>query len=169
MLNLSDVVGYYVDTSFSPEQKRLILDSFAILEAFEFPDYETKYIDLVVNDDRYASDAKPGTFFSLLERDIGTVIQQHGIAIAESDCKLVDANALCHFLLLSQSGGLSTVKYVVYSRTPGICIDLAELYSGITTIRLYELIEAVEEAGERPRSLLTKWRRNRSTSCTSAM
>lgn len=149
MLNLSQITGYYIATTYLPVIQKTIFDSFALLESFGFQYYEDKYVELIQRSDGITSEAKQDQFIFYLQADIAKIIEDHFIKINHYQSPtLEELNELAHFLYIIQSlENYDLVAYRVYSDdTPkNVLTDLITHFTLLSKPRSMELIESVSE------------------------
>lgn len=149
MLNLSDITGYYIEVTFSDQQKLLILDAFSLLESFGLNYYEDKYVDIISMSDNLDTSTQSLLFMEKLSDDLKDVIAQHAITLSkEQPISLQELNEIGHLLLLLPNlEDYSDVAYRVNSDKPArnIFISLVERYSTLSVLKAMEVIEGVDE------------------------
>ena len=76
---MDPLIVYYLEHTFSPEQLEDLLSSFALMETFELPHYQQKYIDLISNSEHMSSAIVQDTFYSLVRTDTIDILKRHGV------------------------------------------------------------------------------------------
>ena len=143
MLNLSDLLVYYIEYTFHEVKKKTIYSSFALLEMFGVQFYEDKFVDLLSRRDDIDNSTKMDNFVALLQRDVYDVIQAHGIEL-QSDTSLRVCNNVLNFLYLVQNlDDYDQITSVLYSDLPDRQI-VSHLIQKLTPMSLVECMEAIE-------------------------
>lgn len=149
MQNLSDISEQYVHLSYTPELQANVFTAFSLLEMFGLSFYEDKYLNLIAKDESMDGDTRRDTFILYLKQDLYALLQEHSIHVSEdADVTLTELNELVHFLYIIQNlEDYGEVSYRLHADQSNrkTLIDLISRYSLLTTVRLYELIDVVEE------------------------
>jgi hypothetical protein len=148
MLNLSELTLYYINVTFVPDIKKVIFNSFSLLENFGKKFYEDKLIELIQKEDSISSDTKQDTFMMLLTDEVKTIINEHSIFLnKDTNPSLDELNEIANFLYIIQSlEDYDIVSYRLHADdTPrNIIIDIIEHLTLLSKPRLMEMIEVVE-------------------------
>lgn len=143
MLNLSDLLVYYIEYTFHEVKKKVIYSSFAMLEMFGVQFYEDKFVDLLSRRDDIDNNTKMDNFVALLQRDVYEVIQAHGIEL-QAGTSLRECNCVLNFLYLVQNlDDYDQITSVLYSDLPERQI-VSHLIQKLTPMSLVECMEAIE-------------------------
>lgn len=150
MLNLSELTIYYIDVTFVPDVKKVIYNSFSILENFGKKFYEDKFIELIQRQDSISSDTKQDSFMILLTEEVKSIINEHSIYLnKDTNPSLDEINEIANFLYIVQS--LEDYDLISYrlnadDQPRNIIIDIMVHLTLLSKPRLMEIIEIVEES-----------------------
>lgn len=147
---LDDLLGTYIDTNFQQELIPVIASSFQILERFQVPYYEDRFVDLLCVNDLVEKDDLRSLFLNHLNSALLGILDEHGVTLdREMEPTLMEINEVLFFLLLCQD--LEDTSQLSY-RLSGFgaprtkFIDLLVYYSALSQIRAMELVESVSES-----------------------
>ena len=148
MLNISDILSYYIEITFSDIAKKQLYTALSLAEMFGSKFYEDKLVDIISTESLVSETRQDLVYFSI--QDIPkSIILEHNIKLdPDSNYTLDELNEIANFLFIIQS--LEDYTYVDYRihalDTPkNILISLIELYSLLSSHRLQEVIEDVSE------------------------
>ena len=146
MLNLSELVVFYIENTFHEVKRKTIYSSFALLEMFNVQFYEDKYVDLLSRSDTIDGSTKMDSFTMLLTKDLYDIVDQHGVTLDES-ITVSQLNQIVNFLYLIQNlESYEEVSYVLHSNnTPRmILVNLIEKLTPLTLVETLEVVVSVE-------------------------
>lgn len=147
MLNISELTGYYINTTFHEGVTENIYSSFSLLESFNSGSYEDKYISLIERSDAISNTDKSDQFIMYLESDIRAIIDAHSVYVSKDiNITLNELNEVCHFLYIVQN--LEDYSYISYrvnaeDTDRNIICDLIVYLTLLDKPRVMEIIESV--------------------------
>lgn len=81
---MDNLIEAYIGETFHPDLVDTIKKAFSLFEAFELPDYESEFIDLLMMEDMELSQNVQDHFTTILHKQIDTIIQFHLITPMEA-------------------------------------------------------------------------------------
>ena len=148
MLNISDTLKYYIEVKFTPEVKGVIYECFSVMELFSLKYYEDKYLNLIGKEDTIDVNDKLDNFILMLENDLRSIIEDHGITLEEKHIDLFSLKEICHGLfLISILEDYSLVEHILtsYLDSRGVVIELLKHYTLLEEYELKEMIIEVDD------------------------
>lgn len=144
MLNLSELVVFYIENTFHEVKRKTVYSSFALLEMFNVQFYEDKYVDLLSRSDSIDASTKMDSFTMLLTKDLYDIVDQHGIKLDDA-VTITQLNQIVNFLYLIQNlESYEEVSYILHSsNTPRMIV--VNLIEKLTSLTLVETLEVVSE------------------------
>lgn len=149
MLNISEIVDYFIKISYTEELQKNIYTSFTLLEMFDVSYYEDKYLDLISRSETIDTDSKRDSFIVLLKKDILDIITEHKIQLnLDMDLSLDEVNEVAHFLYIIQNlEDYLIVDYIINSENSNrkkVC-ELLSKYSLLNISRILDIVDEVDD------------------------
>ncbi len=149
MRTLSETLVAYVEANYHPELQQVIFNSFQSISNFGNPYYEDEYINLISKRDHIDPDNMRLMFMTTVKKDLLNFITIHDIYVADyADIRIFELEKIANALYrLSKLEDYEEVSYIVNSYLPvrAKTINLIKYLTNLEEIRLYEIIERVDD------------------------
>lgn len=80
---MTNVLDTFLELQYHPEMTQLLRDGFAVLDAYEFPEYAAKYLDVILSADQQDPANVTDRVVDMLQADLDNILGQHGMILRD--------------------------------------------------------------------------------------
>jgi hypothetical protein len=147
MLNIDELLAYFIENSYSEKKIKDLYMSLSICEMFGLKYYADDLIDVITDDNTYSNEDKQDIVHNRIYDKIKEIIEEHSITLEKYlNPSLEELNEIANFIYIIQNlEDYDNISYRLNSEDEpkNIIIDIIEQYTLVPKYRLLEIIDTI--------------------------